>query len=414
MTIPTIKGLLISGQTEEALNQLLHFSKSAPSDTQNSVILLKSAWEYQEKEAINGTLSFSDAELQRSKIVKGVLSLLADMEEDGIVSANVSQQLNANFLNENTSGMMPSIRNEYNLHQTNVQANDQANVVIGDNTRVYNAFGIRQFLMISALLLLLGGGGFYAYRLLKKHNDKEYSSLSDIQKELRALANINVGMKSKLEKDGNSIDLLLMKAMTAMQNEDYSKAITYFEQAAEKTPASSIYKNIAFANEQLGNAEEAKANLDKAENIAPTKAESGKVTSTLKGKTVNLLLIENGGKLVAGSGEYAKNFADGNKESYTSDKMATFSFKDGKKASFNKFTVFVRETSSSNTTEIELFYGNDSATGEFTSFAKVKPQNLFLAEEPFQVFNFPSVKAKYIKIVTNGYTNEVELWGQVE
>lgn len=75
MTIQSTKALIASGQTESALKQLMELTGKANTETQQTAILLSASWEYQQREAIKGTLSYEEANLHRNRMAKGALEL---------------------------------------------------------------------------------------------------------------------------------------------------------------------------------------------------------------------------------------------------------------------------------------------------------------------------------------------------
>jgi hypothetical protein len=127
------------------------------------------------------------------------------------------------------------------------------------------------------------------------------------------------------------------------------------------------------------------------------------VSQTDSGKghqRINLLARENGGQiLVATSDSWAKMIdGDDTQWDYIHNGEGVFAFKDEKPATFDMFTVMIRETSDGNLNEFELLSGNDTPLGRFDSIGKFKTQNRKLFKTPFQEFAFPSVRAKYLKV----------------
>jgi len=145
------------------------------------------------------------------------------------------------------------------------------------------------------------------------------------------------------------------------------------------------------------------------------------------GKAVNLLSPENGGHLVATSGDdwqaTIDDKEDFNQISYGLEQQnyAVFGFRDDKPARFDGFALLVPGTQDNNTKEFELFAGNESPTGRFESIGKFTAQNIKLMQSPFQRFSFPAVTAKYLKIKllsTYGSRHpdlrEIQLFGIIE
>lgn len=422
VTTKSIQQVLASGQTEMALQQLMQLSEQTNPETRQSAILLRAAWESQEQQAINGTLSFEEANAQRNRINQGALSLLADIESDGHVSGPVKNGLHSDLYNSQTAALMQVYDNDKtSLQGAHINADDGASVIIGEGNTVhkktYHALGIRQFGTILLVLVLLGGGGYFVYKQLNTGQDKSYASLSDIQKELSVLADLNKNLGAKLEKDRPEIEALLEKGLKAMREKDYATSIQYLEKAAETTPASTIYQNIAYAYEQLGKTDKAQENLNKAKGINPN-IDVQKSAGELKGKRINLIAPENGGKLMAATSDVVLTLTDGNLNTgYGVGRLfGVYAFKDGKMAKFDQFETYVPSTGGSGPHQIELFYGNESPTGNFVSIAVFEPYNGLLTETPFQKFNFPAVTAKYVKIKNDGYRSvyEFRLMGTLE
>jgi tetratricopeptide (TPR) repeat protein len=122
-------------------------------------------------------------------------------------------------------------------------------------------FGIRQFVTILLTLSVLGGGGYWAYENIFKSQTETYASLADIQKELADLTFLNGQLRSTLEQNHAEIEALLSKAIKALNNKDYPTAIQDLENVSEKAPVSTVYQNIAYAYDKLGNKDKANAAL---------------------------------------------------------------------------------------------------------------------------------------------------------
>jgi tetratricopeptide (TPR) repeat protein len=425
ITIKSTKALFASGQTETALQQLMELTSNAPKETYQSAILLRSAWEFQEREAINGTLSFEDANAQRNRITKGALDLMDDFESDGAIANSTQSGIQQDLWNSQTAALMQVYDNDQtSIQSSTIHADSDANVIIGagntiNKTKV-SGFGMRQFATILIVLGVVLGGGYWAYKTLFKGQDKAYASLSDIQKELGTLADLNGSLRSTLEKDRKDIDAQLAKGMKAMQDKDYKTALQYLETVAEKTPASTVYQNIAFAYEQIGKQDKASAAMVKAKEINPN-MDAGKSMSQLKGKTVNVLAPENGGKILVTTQPENSKWTDNDEKSYThhsyDSNWSVFGFKDGAKIKVNEFRILIPRTDNSNPKSIVISYNNDSPTGNFTLIDTIKPLNAFLPESPFQKFSVSPVKAKFIKIEVLGRWTaiyEIQLMGTIE
>jgi tetratricopeptide (TPR) repeat protein len=425
ITIKSTKALFASGQTETALQQLMELTSNAPKETHQSAILLRSAWEFQERETINGTLSFEEANTQRNRITQGALDLIDDYESEGAITNSTQSGIQQDLWNSQTAALMQVYDNDQtSIQRSTIHANSDANVIIGAGNTInktkISGFGMRQFATILIVLGVVLGGGYWAYETLFKGQDKAYASLSDIQKELGTLADLNGSLRSILEKDRKEIDTQLAKGMKAMQDKDYKTALQYLETVAEKTPASTVYQNIAFAYEQIGKQDKASAAMVKAKEINPN-LEAGKSMAQLKGKTINVLSPENGGKILVTTQPENSKWVDNDEQSYIhqsyDSNWAVFEFKDGAKVKINEFRVLIPRTENSNPKSIVISYNNDSPTGNFVLIDTIKPLNAFLPESPFQKFSISPIKAKFIKIeVVGRWTNiyELQLMGTIE
>ncbi|HEX3486938.1 MAG TPA: hypothetical protein VHT51_17930 [Micropepsaceae bacterium] len=155
---------------------------------------------------------------------------------------------------------------------------------------------------------------------------------------------------------------------------------------------------------------------------ASTVAPSSSVAS-LTGPHIDLLASENGGHLVAASGDNWKFTIDGDETyhcCYYPKQYGVYAFKDGKAASFDMFGSFIDAARPDNVHELELAVGNDSPLGEFKPIAKCEFQNVKLFETPYQECKIPAIRAKYIKVTIlstfgstgdSAYLNEFRLMG---
>ena len=279
---------------------------------------------------------------------------------------------------------------------------------------------MRQFAALFLALVVLGGGGYWAYKTLFKGQDKTYASLSDIQKELATLADLNGGLRATLEENRKDIENQLTKGMKALNDKDYKTAIQYLENVAKTTPASTVYQNIAYAYEQIGKQDKAQEALTKAKAINPN-LEVVKTAKELKGKTINLLAAENGGKIIVASSSDNKYWIDGSEEIGTYQESWTiFGFKEGAKATISQFRIFIPKSEYSNPTGAKILYNNESPTGDFTLIEEVKIFDGFMSESPFQTFSLPPTKIKYVKVQFSNTRHpdiaikEIQLLGTLE
>lgn len=162
--------------------------------------------------------------------------------------------------------------------------------------------------------------------------------------------------------------------------------------------------------------------MEAAKKINPN-IQTGKSYAQLKGKRINLLAPESGRIFVAGSRANLEELMDGIESivgCYKNDELIV-SFKDNRMASFDRFSTLVTESSGENISEFELFVGNNSPDGVFSSIGKFKTQNMLLTENRYQEFTFPKVTAKYFKFkVLNCHDGffpkgrEIQLWGELQ
>ena len=422
MTFNATKALFAAGQTETALQQLMELTANADKETYHSVILLRAAWEYQEREAINGTLTFEEANLQRNRITKGALDLITDFESNGVITNMTQSGIQKDLWNTQTAALMQVIDNDQtSIQGSTIRAEGEANVIIGEgntvNKKIVSGFGMRQYITILISLIVVIGGGYFAYKTLFKEQNKAYVSLSEIQKELAKLSDSNGKLQGTSDKDRIDIETELTKGMKAMKEKDYATAIKYLENVAQKVPASTVYQNISYAYGQIGKPDQANAALAKAKEVHLNVATAN--SSTQLNKRINLIDPENGGRMVAATSPANKGWTDGKEYSVFSGAWTIYGFKDGAKAKVNELKVLIPKSDSFNPNEIKISYNNDSPTGNFTLIDTFKPFNALMGESPFQSFTFPPISAKYIKIECYSsdsglYMHEVQLWGTIE
>ena len=401
MTIQSTKALIASGQTESALKQLRELTGKSNTDTQQSAILLSASWEYQQREAIKGTLSYEEANIQRNRIARGALELIADLENAGAVTQSTQSGLQQDLWNNQTAALMQN----YAHNHTSVKSRGDANIIVGQGNTIHQkkitGFGIRQFATILLTLTALSGGGYWAYGNLFAGQNKTYASISDIQKELTAMAESNGDLKTALDKNRLLIESQLTKGVDALDAKDYPRAIQYLEKVAAQTQANSVYQNLVYAYEQTGNQAKANEARAKIKGVAPPP--TAKPTPAPQGQNVNLLAPENGGKIVAMSDEDNKKWTDGAEK--TSDFGAGWTiYGFDSNVKINEFRILT-VGSGDNPEEVKLSYSNnDSPTEKFTVINTFKIFDGLLTDSPFQKFSFPPISAKYIKVEIPGRT----------
>lgn len=413
--------LITTGETYEALTQLAAWAKDQNAEWRQAALLLQASWSHNETQLFSGVISNEEAARTRNRIMQGVLQLIESIKSGVSNPKEVFDQLQHDFYNEAIAKEMK--HNQANLSGNDIHIKDSSDVLIGSgNTirkKVFTAFGIRQFAFIALLLVVLLAGGYYISQNLLNKQDDTYISLQAIHKEMRILADLNGSAGARIEANKASIETQLSKGMQALQAKDYAMSVQYLERVAEQAPLASVHQNLAFAYQQLGDSKKVRENLAAAKKINPDLDVSFTYTQ-LKGKRINLIALENGGKMLAASQESAKDLING--DTYYSNYLdksawAVFGFKDGRAATFDQFGFYVASSSNDNIQTFELLYGNDSPTGKFITIGKYKIFNGFLSETPFQPFQFPKVTAKYFKfqlIEKQGLAYEFELWGTLE
>jgi tetratricopeptide (TPR) repeat protein len=413
MTIQSTKALIASGQTESALKQLMELAGKANPETQQTAILLSASWENQQREASRGALSYEEANIQRNRIAKGALDLITDLEYMGVVSLSTKSGLQQDLWNNQTAALMQNYANNH----TSVNSKGEANIIVGQGNTIHQkkvtGFGIRQFVTILLTLTLLGGGGYLAYGNLFTVHNKTYASITDIQKELTALAELNGDLKVAFDKNRVLIESQLTKGINALDAKDYPRAIQYLEKVAEQTPASSVYQNIAFAYEQMGKQDKASEARAKIKGVTSTVVANKKPVAQLKGPSFNVLAAENGGKIVATSSPDHKKWTDGIENNDAVNGWVIYGF--DANVTVNEFRILI-SSSGNNPEEVKLSYTNDSPMGNFTVIDTFKPFNGLVTDSPYQKFSFPAISAKYIKIENPSYSwiKELQLWGTKE
>jgi hypothetical protein len=145
-----------------------------------------------------------------------------------------------------------------------------------------------------------------------------------------------------------------------------------------------------------------------------------------KATRINLLAPENGGHLVVASNETWAVTIDGKEEGAFIEggtnigQEAVYAFKDKQSAIFDTFSLFI-PGSGDNVKDFELLIANDLSPGSFEPIGRFQPQNVKLFKTPYQAFEFPAVKAKYLKFklissYSAGYTwlSEFQLLGRLD
>jgi hypothetical protein len=114
---------------------------------------------------------------------------------------------------------------------------------------------------------------------------------------------------------------------------------------------------------------------------------------------VDLLSPANGGALIAAPNDEWAKLNDGQPDRATTYAgEGVWGFKDGKSATFDRFEMLIPATDQYNVQQFELLAGDDGPTGQFRSIGVFTTQNTKLMQSPYQVFAFPPVTAKYLKV----------------
>ncbi|NUO02281.1 MAG: tetratricopeptide repeat protein [Saprospiraceae bacterium] len=428
MQHPThLRHLLSSARTAEALEQLTAWAESQGAAYRQAALLLQASWASNEQQTNSGLIANEEAELIRNRISAGALGLIDEIESGASAPKAVLEGLQKQFLNEQVAAVMQE-GNATDLSDSNIEVQDSKDVVIGSGNVITKkkiaGLARGQFFALVLGILVLIIGGYYGLGALQGGQASAYSSLLEIQKELKLRGDLDAEVNKRLEANKADIDKWLAEAMAALKNKDYATAVPYLEKVAEQAPLATVRQNLAYAYEQLGNADKARENLEAAKKINPN-LDTSKSYAQLKGKRINLLAPENGRIFVGGSNDRMEKLIDGleREESLNTGSELIVAFKDNRAASFDQLAMLIVETSGFNTNEFELFAGNDSPTGKFESLGKFTTQNLLLTQNRYQEFTFPKVTAKYFKykiLTSHGGSTyyphgmEIQLWGELQ
>ncbi len=420
-----LRNFLASARTVEALEQLSAWAQTQSPVWRQAALLLQASWANNEQQVRQGLLSNEEAERTRNRITAGALSLIDEIESGASAPKAVLEGLQKQFLTEPVEAVLQG-GNVTDLSGSNIQVQGSQDVVIGSGNVITKkkiaGLARGQFLALVLGVLVLIIGGYYGIGALQSGQESAYISLQEIQKELKLRGNLDAGLAERLESNKVEIEKWLNEGMAALKNGDYATAVPYLEKVAEQAPLATVHQNLAYAYEQLGNTNKARENMEAAKKINPN-IQTGKSYAQLKGKRINLLAPENGGKIAATSNPTMSVLTDGSEEySFVGYNWAIYEFKDGRTALLNQFKLLVPSADVYHIGEFELFYGNESPTGSFTSLGKFKPFNGLISDKRYQEFDFPSVKAKYFKfqILNNQggspgvIGHEIQLWGELQ
>ena len=416
-----IQLLLAENKTTEALDQLLE--QNMASGWKETLLVLKANLLNVDQQLMQGVVDHSAAQLQYNRINSGALKVLTYLEGGTGDPGKILNEFKEKYSTKNIT------TNTTNISDSNINIDDSEGVVIGSgNTvtqKIFKALGKKQFWAILIGLILIIVLGTWGGKKLFAQQEGHYHSLNDIKKELVMLADLNKNVKKSLDENGTELNDWLEKGAKALKNGDNATVVQYLEKVVAQLPAATIHQNLAIAYEGLGNEKKAKDHLNKANNVNPNiKLPMG--YASFKGKRINLLLKKNGAEILRTSNRKMSeltNVYEGNVTVYLGSEI-TYGFFEERKATVDLFTTLITQASNYNVKEFELFYGNDSPDGNFTSLGIFKADNQHLGRTPYQEFKFKKTTAKYFRFkllsVAGGernsfaYIPEIQLWGEIE
>ena len=396
----TLRQLLSSARTAEALAQLAAWSQTQNPIWRQAALLLQASWANNEQQAQRGLLAYDEAERVRNRITAGALGLIDEIESGATAPKAVLEGLQREFLSEPVAAVLQG-GHTTQLSGSQVHVQGSREVVIGSGNTITKktiaGLGRAQFAGIVVGLLVLFGGGYWAFGLLTNSQAAAYVSLREIQKELTLRGNLDKDVRQRVEKNRTEIDAWLAEGMSALKRKDYAEAVPYLEKVAAEAPLATVRQNLAFAYEQLGNAEKARENLEQAKKINPFLV-TQKTAAALKGKRINLLAPENGRTLKTADEASIDQLVDGSDRGFhqKGGVWAVWGFKDGRKARFDEVGYFVPSSSHWHIDKFVLSYGN-APQGPFTL---IDTFNLFkglITDQPYQSFKFPRVSAPFVR-----------------
>ncbi|MFM9951085.1 MAG: tetratricopeptide repeat protein [Saprospiraceae bacterium] len=425
MNNPTnLRTLLASARTAEALEQLTTWAQTQSPVWRQAALLLQASWFSDEQQATRGLIASEEAERTRNRITAGALGLIDEIESGASAPKAVLEGLQKQFLTEQVAAVMQG-GNVTNLSGSNIHVQGSQDVVIGSGNVITKkkiaGLARGQFFALVLGVLVLIIGGYYALGTVQSGQAAAYNSLQEIQKELALRGNLDAGVAERLEANKAEIEKWLAEAMAALKNKDYATAIPYLEKVAEQAPLATVRQNLAYAYEQLGNAEKAKENMEAAKKINPN-LDTSKSYAQLKGKRINLLAPDNGRILKAVDEPSLDALADGLTNGFhqKGQVWGVWGFTGDRKATFDEIKYFVPGASHWYIDKFVLSYGNEP-TGNFTVIDTFKLFSGLITDQPFQTFKFPKTSAKYVKFEVPGGCRaigcdlfELQLWGELQ
>lgn len=410
-----LKQLIHAGRIDEALAELRRHAEGYPAGFDPFLSLLQARWTNLQQQEISGTIAREEAELQRNRMNASLLRLI-----DLMATKNPSIQKTIKEMQDELS-KTPSpetLQNKTRISGSPIQIQGSGDVIVGSgNTiskKIFHALGRWQFAVILLGIGALAALGFLFGDKILDQQTASFASLSSIQAELAKLAGQNTEVASWSAEARQEFDAGLQEGMKALKNGGYETAVRHLEEVARKAPLATVYKNLSYAYEQMGDWERASDNRSRALEVDP-KAYAEKPYAELQGRRINLLLPENGGKVYATEYPVLAEVADGLLRGQGTSGWVVYGFKEGRTAAIDQVDFYVPSASTLEN-GFEILVGNESPTGNFTSIGKFKPFNGLLTDTPFQPFPFDLVRAKYVKIQMPGnfIWYEVRLWGRLE
>ncbi len=406
MPQPThLRPLLAAARTGEALQQLAAWAETQSPIWRKSALLLQASWAHNERQAKTGLINNEEANRIRTRVTQAALGLIDEIETGASAPKTVLKGLEKEFLNDQVAGILNN-GNFADLSGSHINVQGSQDVVIGSGNTITKktiaGLGRRQFWSLTAGLAVVLFGGYFGFQALFGGQRAAFVSLRDIQKELAILADLNGDVRAKLESNGAELESWLTKGQDALKSGDFPTAVQYLEKVAGEAPLATVRQNLAYAYEQMGNADKARENLEAAKKINPN-LDTGKSYAQLKGKRINLLAPENGGAIKVSDEPGMVQLADGSTKSFHNKGgvWGVWGFKDDRKAAFDEVQYFVPSSGRYHIQQFVLSYG-DNPTGTFTPIDTFELFDGLIHDQPFQSFKFPKVNAKYVRFEAPG------------
>jgi len=445
--LSTLRSLLATAQTAEALEQLSAWAQHQSPVWRQAALLLQASWANNEQEANRGLIAYGEAERVRNRVTAGALGLIDEIESGASAPKSVLEGLQKEFLNEQVAAVLQN-GNMTNLSGSNIHVQGSKDVVIGSGNVINKKTGLgrRQFWAMLAGLALVLVAGYFAFDYMRDRQEDTYVSLQEILSELKMRSEQDPAVYSRVENNRVSLERWLSAGMNALQKKEYPTAVENLEKVAAEAPLATVRQNLAFAYDKMGKTDKAKDNREQAQeirerkppvaNVAASNTEqptpAAEVPKTVpkkdtvrsvtasSGVRMNLIAMENGGKYVSGSNPGLERLINGSEKRvfFLDNDEMVISFKDEGLATFNEFELFVNENSGHNIQAFELSAGN-APDGNFKLIGKFTPENLVLNQK----FSFPPVTARYVKfkmlksVGGSGYypaASEIRLMGQLK